>query len=183
MADHRPTGDSYMQKPTDGAAAREPLILRETPDAPIACDMTQASDTLEERLAEYRRLFAHALTKRGRTTDAVEFRFASKPGVADWVVDLVRREAACCPFFSYHVSFDADHVTWWTSSHAGSAAQTILDEFHALPERFAEGVDGFFERLEERGVLITSPAPGRFVVGDRQHTPGLLSKVKAVCGC
>ena len=25
----------------------------------------------------------------------------------DWVADLARREAACCPFVSHHVSFDA----------------------------------------------------------------------------
>ena len=38
------------------------LSIVPRPDAPIACDMTSATDTLAERLAEYRRLFEHALT-------------------------------------------------------------------------------------------------------------------------
>ena len=161
----------------------EPLMIPETPGAPIACDMTAASDTPEERLAEYGRLFAHALLDLERTADAVEFRFASKAGVAEWIADLARREAACCPFLSYRITFSADRVVWRTSSEAGPAAQTILDEFSALPERLADGFSGLIERLGQKGLLISSPRPGRFVLDENQPKPGLLSKVKAACGC
>lgn len=161
----------------------EPLIIKETPDAPIACDLTDAPDTPEERLAEYGRLFAHALVGRERTADAVDLRFAAKPGVAEWVADLARREAACCPFLTHQVSPDGAHILWRISTEAGPTAQAILDECHALPERVGDGFKGLLERLDARGITVVSPAPRRFVVGDGQSKPGLLDKIKAACGC
>jgi len=65
--------------------SRQIALCEEEPGAPIACDMTGAGDTAEERFAEYGRLFAHALIDRARTSDAVVFTFAAKPGVAEWV--------------------------------------------------------------------------------------------------
>jgi hypothetical protein len=155
----------------------EPLLIKETPGAPIACDMTGATDTPEERLAEYGMLFSHALVERERIADAVELRFAAKPGVAEWVTSLARREAACCPFATYQVTFSGDRVLWRISSQAGPVAQALLDEFHALPDRIADGVTGLYDRLSLRGVSVASPSPGRYVVdevGDR---------VKGRCGC
>jgi hypothetical protein len=161
----------------------EPLVIAEKPNAPIACDLTDAPDTPAERLAEYGRLFAHALAGRQRTADAVEFRFAAKPGVAEWVSDLARREAACCPFLTHRVSVDGVHVIWRMSTQAGPAAQALLDEVHILPERFGEGFKGLLERLDVRGVTVVAPTPRRFVVDDGQRKPGILDKVKAACGC
>ena len=82
------------------------LNTPEKPNAEIACNFIGAPDTPDERLAEYGRLFQHALAGRQRTADAVEFTFAAKAGVAEWVADLARREAACCPFMAHHVSSD-----------------------------------------------------------------------------
>jgi hypothetical protein len=161
----------------------EPLVIRETPGAPIACDMTSAPDTPEERIAEYGRLFAHALVGRERTAEAVEFTFAAKPGVAEWVADLAKREAACCPFFTYNVTFTAERVVWRTSSQAGPAAQVTLDEFHTLPERFGDGLDGFLNRLRARGMAVATPGPGRFALDEKQGSSGLLGKLKGACGC
>ena len=45
------------------------LTIEAPPDAPVACDMRGAADTLAERLAEYRRLFEHALVE--KTSDEV----------------------------------------------------------------------------------------------------------------
>ena len=59
----------------------------------------------------------------------------------------------------------------------------MLDEFHALPERFADGLDGLFDRLRGRGVSVVSPAPGHYVIDDGQKKGGLLGKLKASCGC
>jgi hypothetical protein len=145
--------------------------------------MTNATDTPDERLAEYGRLFSHALIDRKRTADAVEFKFAAKPGVAEWVADLAKREAACCPFFSYRVSLSTDGILWRTSSQAGPAAQSILDEFYAGPERFADGFKGLLERLDRQGFPVASPTAGQFAVDDSRPKPGLLSKIKAACGC
>jgi hypothetical protein len=165
------------------AATREPLILPEVPGAPLACDMTAAGDTADERLAEYARLFAHALCGRERTKDGLELRLTAKPGVADWVVDLARREAACCPFFSYRISFYADLITWHVSSQAGPVAQAILDEFYAGTERFADGMDAMLERLADRGVAISSPATGRYSLDERSPVPSVLGKIKTASGC
>lgn len=161
----------------------EPLIIQEKPDAPIACDLTDAPDTPEERLAEYGRLFAHALAGRQRTADAVELRFAAKPGVSEWVADLARREAACCPFLTHQVRVEGTHVTWGMSTQAGPAAQALLDEIHLLPERFGEGFKGLLERLAARGVPVVSPDPRRFVINEGERKPGLLDRVKRACGC
>lgn len=161
----------------------ELLNAPEKPNAQIACDLTDASDTPDERIAEYGRLFQHALAGRQRTADAVEFRFAAKPGVAEWVTDLAKREAACCPFMSHHVSADGTHVIWRASSQAGPAAQATLDEFHDLPERFGDGFKGLLERVAARGFTVRSPAPRHFDVDDGQHKPGVLDKLKAACGC
>jgi hypothetical protein len=157
--------------------------FEEAAHAPIACDMTTATDSLEERMAEYGRLFAHALIDRRRDGDAVVFTFAAKLGVAAWAADLARREAACCPFFSYDVAVDGDRVVWRTSSGAGPVAQEFLDEFHGLPDRMSDGLDGMLARLADRGITIVSPAPGRLAIDERKSTPGLLGRVKSACGC
>ncbi len=161
----------------------EPLILPEKPNAPIACDLTDASDTPDQRIAEYGQLFARALVDRERTTDAVELRFAAKPGVAEWVTDLARREGACCPFLTYEVRVDGARVVWRISTQAGPAAQAILDEFHALPERVGDGFKGLLERLDARGFSVVSPALGRFALDDGERKPGVLDRIKAACGC
>jgi hypothetical protein len=148
--------------------------------------MTGASDTPQSRLAEYGRLFSAALVGRERERAAVEFRFSSEVGVAEWITDLVRREADCCPFFSYRVTLEGDCIIWRTSTEAGAEAQVMLDEFHNLPEHGAEGLEGYFERLGQRGVSITSPAPGQFKILSCEGTSaqGLSRGNKqSNCGC
>ena len=157
------------------------MLFEEKPGAPIACDMTGAGDTAKERFAEYGRLFAHALIDRARTSDAVVFTFAAKPGVAEWVADLARREAACCPFSTYDVRVIEDRIVWRTSSQGGPIVQAFLDEFHGLPDRVEGGIEGLFARLAERGPEITSPTAGRCTPVESK--PGLLGRLKAACGC
>jgi hypothetical protein len=159
------------------------LLIEAKPSVPIACDMTAAGDTAEARFAEYGRLFAHALIDRQRSGDAVVFTFAAKPGVTEWVADLARREAACCPFSTYDVTSDGARVVWKTSSQAAPMVQAFLDEFYGLPERIGDGLQGMFARLADRGLTITSPAPGHFAVEERAGAAGLLDRVKAACGC
>jgi hypothetical protein len=88
------------------------LTLPATPDAPIACDLSDAQETPKERRAEYGRLFDQAFVDRTSTGTAVVFRFVARPGVVEWLLDLVRREAACCPFLSYEVDLAGEHVMW-----------------------------------------------------------------------
>jgi hypothetical protein len=101
------------------------ISIAARPDAPIACDMTGAEDTPADRLVEYRRLFEHALLDRESTGTSITFRFAARPGVREWVLDLVRREAACCPFLSFDVSADGEQIVW-TSNGVGASELAVL---------------------------------------------------------
>jgi hypothetical protein len=99
------------------------------PDAPVACDMSTAVDTPDERLREYERLFERALVRRERCADSVVLTL--RPDVRAWVDDLVRREAACCPFVDYRVETVGDAVIWTTTNTNQRA-----------------GVDAMFDLLE-----------------------------------
>src|SRR4051794_39038958 len=87
--------------------------------APVACDMSTAPDTPEERLAVYHALYAHALISRERSEGRVVLRFRGERATVE---ALARREAACCPFLDYRVEGD----TVWTIS--GEASE-VLDRF------------------------------------------------------
>jgi hypothetical protein len=117
------------------------LHLPGRPDAPIVCDMSTASDSPDERLHEYTRLFERALLGSERRSDSVVFRFRADAGTRETVDDLVRREAACCPFADYLVETVGDEVVWTITNRVTGERQAsvdaILDEFHALPDRGA----------------------------------------------
>jgi hypothetical protein len=102
------------------------------PATPIGCDMTDAPDTAEERMAEYGRLFARSLTGRERTAGGIRFRFRAEDGVEGWVRDLAAREKACCPFYDFAVT-TMDGQVWWDVSvdrtvTDDAMARAILDE-------------------------------------------------------
>ncbi len=71
----------------------ELLYIPATPGAPMACDMSTATDTPAERRAAYERLFEA----------------------------LVRREAACCPFADYRVEAAGDELIWTITAAAPAA--------------------------------------------------------------
>jgi len=78
----------------------------------VACDMSTAPDTPEERAAEYQHLFATALSGRDQTEQSVTFRFRADPVVDAQVRSLAAREQACCPFF--HITLNGvDDQLWW----------------------------------------------------------------------
>jgi len=103
----------------------------------VVCDMSGAPDTPAERAAEYRRLFAQALTGRERSEAGIRFRFRADPGVADWVRDLANREKACCPFFNFTVTAENEEVRWDVSVIDDVTARQVLAEFYRLPEVLA----------------------------------------------
>jgi hypothetical protein len=133
------------------------LSIASRPDAPIACDMSSASDNLEERLAEYRRLFEHALTGRESTATATTFRFAARPGVREWVCNLAKREAACCPFLSYEIDEDGEEIVWTTAGGLGASDMAILDEYLDGPKSVADSSDAIAQRLEDQGLHVIGP--------------------------
>ena len=109
------------------------MELTPRPEAPIACDMSTARDTPDERLAEYGALFERALLSRERRSEAVVLTF--RGDVREQVEDLARREHACCPFLGYRVETAGDQVVWTISGDERPGAQATLDAFHALAER------------------------------------------------
>jgi hypothetical protein len=123
-------------------------------DAPIACDMSTAEDTADERLADYHRQFERALLRRERREDGVVFTFRAGGGTRDALRDLARREAACCPFLDYRVEAVGDEVIWTTSnSRTGgerAAIDAFLDSLYALPEQKACGCRPFSGRYWAR---------------------------------
>ena len=133
-------------------------------DAPIACDLSTADDTAEERLADYQRQFERALVRRERREDSVVFTFRSDGGTRDALHDLARREAACCPFLDYRVEAIGDEVIWTTSNClTGSERASIdafLDALYALPDHTGSDIDGFLGRLADAGVEVIAVDDG-----------------------
>jgi hypothetical protein len=140
---------------------------------PIVCNMTDARDTVEERMAEYGRLFAQSLAGRERTGQTVRLRFRADDGVEAWVRDLAAREKACCPFYDFAVSA-TDGEVWWDASLIDSVAaddtdtaRMMLDELYSLPDNVAGGVAGVKERLAGSGVAVTTNEAGTIMRFDR----------------
>ena len=130
---------------------------------PIVCDMTDAADTAEERMAEYGRLFAQALTGRERTDEGVRLRFRADDGVEGWVRDLAARDKACCPFYDFAVTTTAGEVWLEVGVVDGvggdDVTRTLLDEYYDAPDTVAAGVAGMKQRFTERGwEVATNPA-------------------------
>jgi hypothetical protein len=132
-------------------------------DVPIACDMSTATDTFDERFAAYGRLFERSLLGRELRDESVVLTFSSDARAA--VEDLVRREAACCPFVDYRVEVVADTVVWTTtnlrSGDERADVDVILESFYELPDHVGSGLDGYFERLAARGIDVVQAAPDR----------------------
>jgi hypothetical protein len=109
------------------------------PGARIACDMSTAVDTPEQRLNDYARLFADALVRRERHDGAVVFAFHSDVQTRARVEDLARREAACCPFVDYRVETVGDEIIWTISNPVAGedrgSVEVMLEAFHELPDQ------------------------------------------------
>jgi hypothetical protein len=130
------------------------------PDSPIICDFTGASDTPEERLAEYGRLFKTALLSRERTAESAILTFASDDGISAWVADLAAREAACCPFMRSEVTADDQEIRWEVSGTPDM--QTLLDEYYEMYEEVATlTMDELLARLARRGFDVRVNGPAR----------------------
>jgi hypothetical protein len=116
--------------------------------------MTDATDTLDERLAAYRRLFGTALAGRERTDTGIRFRFHARPGTSELVRDLAAREKACCAFFDFVIEEHGDEVTCDVSVVDDPVARQILDEYYRLPETVDEGAAALHERFAEQGLMV-----------------------------
>jgi hypothetical protein len=139
----------------------------------IACDMTDASNTADERMAEYDRLFTQALAGRERTDEGVRLRFRADEGLEAWLRDLAAREKACCPFYDFAVSTTGGEVWWDISLVDGVAegdegtARTLLDTYYYAPDYAGEGVAGMTRWLAGEGFAVTANESGTVMQFDR----------------
>jgi hypothetical protein len=138
------------------------LHIPARPNARIACDMSAAGDSPEQRLDEYGRLFADALIDRERRDRAVALVFRADPRIRATVEDLARREAACCPFFDYRVETISEKHVWTITNPINNndrgAAEAMLEIFYELPDYASAASEGLRERLAARGVqLVEEP--------------------------
>lgn len=132
-----------------------------TQPIPIVCDMTDAPDTTEERLAEFEQLFTDALVGRERTPEgANRFRFRAAPGIEDRVRSLAAKEKACCAFFDFTVTACGDEVWWDATTVEDPIAEQILDELYRLPDTIDEGAAALFERFDARGLRVVTEDNG-----------------------
>jgi hypothetical protein len=126
-------------------AMSEILHIPAQPDARIACDMSTASDSPEQRVDEYRRLFADALIGRERRDGTVAFAFRGDPRIRATVLDLARREAACCPFLDYRIETIGQELAWTIANPIGggdrATAEVMLDIFYALADHAGATID------------------------------------------
>jgi hypothetical protein len=120
----------------------------------VACDMTNALDTPQERMAEYRRLFRQHLLGRDRTAGRIRFRLCAEDGVEAWVRDLSVREKACCPFFDFELSTIDGVVRWEVSVPDDEMARAVLDEFDRTTSGGDEDWDSVRGRLSDLGFPI-----------------------------
>ena len=100
----------------------------------VACDMTGAPDTAEQRLAEYARLFEAAFVSRERNDAGVRWRLRADPGVEAWARDLAARENACSACMTNPVTVAGALVLWDATTIDDPAARAVLDQFYDLPE-------------------------------------------------
>jgi hypothetical protein len=122
--------------------------------------MTTATDTPQERLAEWGRLFDRALAGRERTTDAVVWRFTAHTGVEAWARDLAEREAACCAFLTFTVTAQDGQVIYRIEGDSDPIVQAALDEINDVPNHIAAGIPGLWERLHRAGFDIRTSDDG-----------------------
>lgn len=113
----------------------------------VVCDMTDAPDTGEQRLAEYARLFAEAFVSRERTPAGFRWRLRADAGIEAWARDLAAREMACCAFLTITIT-PVDGEVWWdTSTIDDPAAGAVLELMYGLPEAEWADVDEMHERF------------------------------------
>jgi hypothetical protein len=140
------------------------LHLPARPGAAVACDMSTAPDTPDQRLRAYRDLFERALVRRERREDDVMIVFRADEGTLATVEDLARREAACCPFLDHRVETVGDEIVWITGKAVAgeerAAVDATLDAFHALPDHAGPDFAGFLDRLADGGVQVVEADAG-----------------------
>ena len=92
-------------------------------DAPLACSLTEAE--LGVRGEENAALFAQALETR-ELADGYRFAFpAEEGGIAD-LLQFILAERACCPFFTFELTFPSPHERVWLTVRGREGVKEIV---------------------------------------------------------
>jgi hypothetical protein len=94
----------------------------------IACSLTPGE--YQERLGEFRRLFATSLQDSRREPTRLYLRLAAATAREADVRDLLRREQECCPFFTFEIQPAGDVVL--VEAGVPDGADECLDELERL---------------------------------------------------
>jgi hypothetical protein len=96
---------------------------------PIACALT--ADLAADRIDEWRAALSTLVSAAVRTAPGrVRLRLVDGPHPAGLLVDLARREKACCDFFTFAVEIDRQGATMVVEVPDDAVA--VLDDFVAL---------------------------------------------------
>ena len=93
------------------------------PSTPIACGL--GGQDQRRQVAAWTRILDHA-TARQTTSHGVRMTFRADAGIAAQLADLMVREHACCPFFSFRLEADGGAVS--LSVAAPTEARDLLTE-------------------------------------------------------
>ena len=105
------------------------MTYSEDVKVPIACSLNAEAAT--DRMEEWRTALRTSVTRTTRSAvGRVDLRLADGPTAAGQMVDLARREKACCGFFTFTVEIDADGATMVVEVPDDAAA--VLDDFADL---------------------------------------------------
>ena len=116
------------------AVAAEPLTV-ESLDLPVACSLS--ADDLRQRGDDIADLFAVALAA-AEYPDGYGFAFPAGESLTRRLLDFVVFERACCPFFTFALTFPSPHdVVWLQIRGAVQAKGVVTDQFVAVRDRLA----------------------------------------------
>ena len=120
---------------------------------PIVCDMTNALDTLDERMNEYRTVFAQ-ITARERTDNGIRFRFPYEAELDARIRRLAALDKECCAFFEFDITRHENEIRWNASVVEDPIARQILDEYYELPITASEPPLDLYGRFSAAGMTV-----------------------------
>ena len=144
---------------------------------PIVCDMTNAPDTLDERMSEYRIVFAR-LTARERIGTGIGFRFPYDAELDARIRRLAALDKDCCPFFEFDITGDENEIRWNATVADDPIARQILDEYYELPITAAAEPAELYRCFSEAGLTVVIDDNGT----QRPATPAEIGIVDAPSG-
>lgn len=103
-------------------------------DVPLACNLTEAE--LHIRGAENRILFAQALETQ-ELADGYRFAFPADESGIPALLQFILAERACCPFFTFELTFPSPHETVWLAVRGREGVKEIVHD--ALASRVTVG--------------------------------------------